>query len=99
MATFNKKDGTEATFDEWLAIIKSSDRVVGYKIISVNGKYLFVNAYFSGIGSEPKPFEITVTGDAVAHPNYHGYHDHADESDCLTKYNSVVTAIEAGDSI
>jgi len=100
MSDFKKLDGTESTFEEWHAVIKSSDREVGRKIIEVDGVDLVVNAYFSGLDGEPQPFEITVDGDPVLHVKYHSHHDHAPTSaECLTKYNTVVTAIEAGDPI
>lgn len=100
MATFYKKDGTVATASEWLTDIQSSGRVVGYKVIEVNGKKLEVFSFFTGIGDEPDIYEVTVNGDVVAHPTYHGYQEHfSNSADCLTDHDRVVAAIEAGDPL
>lgn len=100
MSIFYKRDGTECTNSEWLLEIQSSGRVVGYKVIEVNGVNLEVFSFFTGLGNEPDIYEVTVNGDAVAHPTYHKYQEHFPDSEsCLTEHNRVVTAIEAGDPL
>lgn len=100
MSTYYKKDGTVATATEWLAEMQTPERVVGYKVIEVNSKKLEVFSFFTGLGDEPEIYEVTVNGNLVDHPTYHGYQEHfANSADCLTDHDRVVAAIEAGDPI
>jgi len=100
MPQFKKLNGSKATFAEWHEIIQSSDRVIGKKTINVNGKNLFVFSFFSGIGAEPEPYEVTVTGDAVKHKKYHKYEKHCKtKTICLKEHKRVVAAIEAGETL